>query len=114
MINKILSLLILTSWGLNAFAQDTLTATLKVLADDKKYDSIIEKYAPISKDYSAKSLYYIGLAYYMKEDDNNCIRFMNLAISKDSKDPVPYYIKASTLNYMKSYEEAIKTFQTAI
>ncbi len=112
--NKIFSLLILTFCSLTVLAQDTLTTTLKSLTDDKKYDRIIEKYAPMPKDYSAKSLYYIGLAYYMKEDDNNCIKFMNLSIDKDSKDPKPYYIKASTLNYMKSFEEAVKTFQSAI
>ncbi|MEO5681724.1 MAG: tetratricopeptide repeat protein [Chitinophagaceae bacterium] len=112
--NKIFSLLIFTFCSLTALAQDTLTATLKILTNDKKYDRIIEKYAPAPKDYSAKSLYYIGLAYYMKEDDNNCIKFMNLSIDKDAKDPKPYYIKASTLNYMKNFDEAVKIFQSAI
>lgn len=111
---KIFPFLILTFCSLTDLAQDTLTTTLKSLTDDKKYDRIIEKYAPTSKDYSAKSLYYIGLAYYMKEDDNNCVKFMNLSIDKDSKDPQPYYIKASTLNYMKHFDDAVKTFQSAI
>jgi tetratricopeptide (TPR) repeat protein len=112
--NKIFFSFILTFCSLTVFGQDTLTTTLKNLSDDKKYDKIIEKYAPTPKDYSAKSLYYIGLAYYMKEDDNNCIKFMNLSIDKESKDPKPYYIKASTLNYMKNFDEAVKTFQSAI
>lgn len=112
--NKIFSFLILTFFSLTVFGQDTLTVTLENLTDDKKYNSIIEKYASSPKDYSAKSLYYIGLAYYMKEDDNNCIKFMNLSIDKDSKDPKPYYIKASTLNYMKNFDDAVKTFQSAI
>lgn len=112
--NKIFSLLICTFCSLTALAQDTLSAILKSLTDDKKYDRIIDNYAATPKDYSAKSLYYIGLAYYMKEDDNNCIKFMNLSIDKDSKDPKPYYIKASTLNYMKNFEYAVKTFQSAI
>ncbi len=50
----------------------------------------------------------------MKEDDNNCLKFINLSIDKDSKDPAPYYIKASTLNYMEKYEEAIESFKQAI
>ena len=82
--------------------------------DKKQYDKVIEQYASKSKDLSAKSLYYVGLAYYMKEDDNNCIKFMDFSISKDSKDPAPFYIKASTLNYMKKYDEAVKGFQSAI
>ena len=112
--SKLFSLLILTIWTLTVFGQDALTTTLKNLSADKKYDKIIEQYATTPKDYSAKSLYYIGHAYYMKADDNNCIKFINLSLNKDSKDPQPYYIKASTLNYMKNFDEAVKTFQLAI
>jgi tetratricopeptide (TPR) repeat protein len=109
-----LAIAILTICSVAIFAQDKITDELKVLSDNKQYDKIIEQYASKSKDYSAKSLYYIGLAYYMKEDDSNCIKFMDLSIDKDAKDPAPYYIKASTLNYMGKYGEAIKYFQTAI
>jgi len=105
---------ILTICNLTIFAQDKVTEELKALLDSKQYGKIIEQYAPKSNDYSAKSLYYIGEAYYMTEDDNNCIKFMDLSIRKDDKDPAPYYIKASTLNYMGKYNEAIKSFQSAI
>lgn len=111
---NILATLILTFCGLTIFAQDVTTTELKALSDKKQYDKVIEQYASKSKDLSAKSLYYVGLAYYMKEDDNNCITFMNLSIDKDTKDPAPFYIKASTLNYMKKYDEAVKSFQSAI
>ena len=113
-IKNILATLILTISSLTIFAQDKVTGELKTLSDDKQFDKIIEQHASKSKDYSAKSLYYIGLAYYMKEDDNNCIKFMNLSIDKNSKDPAPFYIKASTLNYMQKYDDAIKSFQSAI
>jgi len=112
--NNILTTVILTICSLTIFAQDKTTQEIKVLSDNKQYDKIIEQHASKSKDYTAKSLYYIGLAYYLKEDDNNCIKFMNLSIDKDSKDPAPFYIKASTLNYMQKFEEAIESFQLAI
>ena len=111
---NILATFILTICSLTIFAQDKTTEDLKTLSDNKQYDKIIEQHASKAKDYSAKSLYYIGLAYYMKEDDNNCIKFMNLSIDKDPKDPAPFYIKASTLNYMEKYDEAVKSFQSAI
>jgi len=111
---RFLTTIILTFFSMTIFAQDNTTAELKALSDKKQYDKIIEQYSSKSKDLSAKSLYYVGLAYYMKEDDNNCIKFMNLSIDKDSKDPAPFYIKASTLNYMKKYDEAVKGFQSAI
>ena len=113
-VKNIISSLILTIYSLTIFAQDQTTENLKTLSDTKQFDKIIEQHASKSKDYNAKALYYIGQAYYMKEDDNNCLKFMNLSIEKDSKDPAPLYIKASTLNYMKKYEEAIKSFQLAI
>jgi tetratricopeptide (TPR) repeat protein len=111
---NILAISILTIYSLTIFAQDKITDELKTLKDNKQYDIIISQYASKCNDCSAKSLYYIGLAFYMKEDDNNCIQFMNLSIEKDAKDPAPFYIKASTLNYMEKYDEAIKGFQAAI
>jgi tetratricopeptide (TPR) repeat protein len=115
MITKnILATLTLTICSLTIFAQDKIADELKTLADNKQYDKIIQQHASRSKDYSAKSLYYIGLAYYMKEDDNSCIKFMTQSIDKDQKDPAPYYIKASTLNYLQKYDEAINGFKSAI
>lgn len=111
---NILTTFILTICSLTIFAQDKITDELKTLTDNKQYDKIISQYASKCNDCSAKSLYYIGLAYYMKEDDNNCSKFMDKAIEKDAKDPKPFYIKASTLNYMKKYDDAVKTFQSAI
>ena len=111
--NKILTtvfLVICTS----VFGQDKVTTELKDLSDNNKYAEIIKNYTSNTKDYSAKSMYYIGLAYYMTEDDNNCIKYMDLSIKKDSKDPAPYYIKASTLNYMGKYKDAIECFNDAI
>jgi tetratricopeptide (TPR) repeat protein len=113
-VKNIISSLILTIYSLTIFAQDHTTENLKTLSDNKQFDQIIEQHASKSNDYSAKALYYIGQAYYMKEDDNNCLKFMTLSIEKDSKDPAPLYIKASTLNYMQKYDEAVKSFQLAI
>lgn len=105
---------ILTINSLTIIAQDKTTEGLKALSDNKQYSEIIEQYVSKPNDYSAKSLYYIGQAFYMKEDDENCIKFMDLSINKDPKDPAPFYIKASTLNYMQKYDEAINNFQSAI
>jgi len=112
--NKILPTFILSVCCLTLLGQDKITDVLKTLSDNKQYDKIIEQHSSNSKDYSAKSLYFIGLAYYMKEDDDNSIKFMNQSIDKNSEDPAPHYIKASTLNYMGKHNEAIKCFQIAI
>ncbi len=87
---NILATLILTICTLTIFAQDNTVTELKALVDRKQYDKVIEQYASKSNELSAKSLYYVGLSYYMKEDDNNCIKFMKLSIDKDEKDPAPF------------------------
>ena len=102
---KILTVFILSICSLVIFAQDETTKELETLSDNKQYDKIIAQHVPKSKDYSAKSLYYIGLAYYMKEDDKNCIKFMDLALDKDAKYSAAYFIKASTLYYQEKYQE---------
>jgi tetratricopeptide (TPR) repeat protein len=112
--NKILSMIIIGLISLNAFSQDEITKQLKADYESEKYDQIIKEHSEKATEYSAKSLYYIGLAFYMKEDDNNCLKFMDKSIGKNAEDPKPFYIKASTLNYMQKYDEAIKPFQSAI
>ncbi|MEL1245897.1 tetratricopeptide repeat protein [Flavobacterium sp. DGU11] len=111
---KFILTLLLTISTMSIFAQGKVDDEIKALSGNKQYEKIIEQYASRSGECSAKSLYYIGLAYYMKEDDNSCIKFMDMSIGKDAKDPAPHYIKGSTLNYMDKYDEAIRSFQTAI
>ena len=98
--------------SLTIYAQDE--EKMKSLCDNEQYQEIIDIYASDAKEYSAKSLYYIGFSYYMLEDDSNCIKYMDLSIDKNPNDPAPYFIKANTLNYMEKFEDAIAYFQKAI
>ncbi len=111
--NKIATTFILSLFSITLFAQDK-SFEVKVLAESQQYSKLIEQYAPSSNDLSARALYYIGYAYFMKEDDQNCLKFMDLSIAKDAKDPAPHYIKGATLNYTERYQEAVQAFQTAI
>lgn len=99
---------------LATFGQDTLENKLKILLDLGQYNTIIKKYAPGAGNYSAKAAYYVGFAYFMKEDNDNCIRWMNVAIGKDPKAARPYFMRAATFNFMEKYNEAIKDFRSAI
>ena len=98
--------------SLTVYAQDE--EKMKSLCDKEQFQEVINIYASDTKDYSARSLYYIGLSYYMLEDDTNCIKYIDLSISKSSNDAAPYFIKASTLNYMGNFEEAVGYFKKAI
>lgn len=106
--------LFLTIFSLTVMAQDDQTTVIQELYDNQKYDEIINGHASKAKEYSAKTMYYIGMAYYMKADDNNCIKYMNMSIDKDPSDPDAHYIKGMTYNYMGQFDNAIKSFNKAI
>lgn len=106
--------LLLTLLSLTVMAQDDLTTELKGLYDNQKYDEIIDSHAAKAKKYPAKAIYYIGMAYYMKADDNNCVKYMDMSIDKDPSDPDAHYIKGMTYNYLGQFENAIKSFNKAI
>lgn len=102
-------------FGLTISAQENFSAVLKQFNTEKNYTQIIEQFASKSLNYSAQDLFYIGQAYFIKNDDVNCIKFMNLSIEKDKKNAGPaYYKKASSLNYLKKYDEAVQNFKSAI
>ncbi len=100
---------------IGAFAQTSIDVEIDGLLTLEQYQTIIDNYA--NKDvetYSARSIYYIGFSYYMLEDDDNCLKYMDLTIEKDPTNPAAYFIKASTYNYMNRFDDAIPCFQKAI
>jgi tetratricopeptide (TPR) repeat protein len=110
---KTLSLLIIAffSWLPFSFAQ---AEKLKALYEQQKYDEVI-KYKPgANEDLSAKSFYYIGMAYYMKEDDRNALKYLDQAIAKGPADHDMYFYKGMILFFMKKYEEALPFVDNAI
>ena len=99
---------------IHLFSQADITLRLENLYSEKKYDQILNDYEKNVNDYSAKSIYYIGMAHYMKANDNKCIELMNLSIEKDKSDPDPHYIKGMTFNYLNKFDDAIESFKKAI
>lgn len=95
-------------------AQETLENKLQALLSRKQYDTIIEKYAAGAAGYSARAIYYIGFACFVKEDNDNCIRLMSLAIQKDARFSRCYFVRAMTYTYIKKYPEAIIDLKSAI
>lgn len=105
-----LSLCLLT-WP--CIAQDDLSEKLNMLLNEQKFDEVINSYSN-SNGYSSNELYLIGMAYYMKSDDPNCLELMDLSIAKDSTNSKPYFIKGMTYNFMEKFDNGIKYFNKAI
>lgn len=95
-------------------AQDSLEIKLKALLDSGQYETVVSRYLPPQNSYSAKALYYIGFACYIREDNEYSLRLMTLSIKKDPDYSRAYFIRATTLNYMGKYEEAARDFRSAI
>lgn len=90
------------------------TAKMRAMIKAKQYDELIDAYAFKANELSSNEVYYIGLAYYRKEDDLNCQKYMTIAISKDASNANAYFIRGLSLEFLKHYDEALKNIQGAI
>lgn len=111
---KILLLITVVCLQNSLFAQNDKSEEIKALYENEEYDKIITEYSQDKEQLSAKSIYYLGVAHFIKEENEKCIQMMNLSIQKDDTDPGPYYIKGLTLNYLGKFNEAINSFEQAI
>ena len=111
---KILLTFIICLLSLSNYAQEQITTELEKAYDEEKYDLLISEHSEKVSEYPAKAIYYVGMAYYMKADDNNVLKLMDLSISKDKTDPDTHFIKGMTLNYLGQFDKAVTSFQNAI
>lgn len=109
-----LFILALALFAFQLFAQQEIVDELKQLKDGEQYEKIIKEHAGKAEDYPAKAVYYIGMAYYMTEEDEKCLEMMDLSLKKDDSDPDCHYIKAMTYSFMDEYDKAIASFNEAI
>jgi tetratricopeptide (TPR) repeat protein len=111
---KVIFTILIGLTSLIVYSQKDLTKSIKAQYESEQYDKIISEHSDKVNDYSAKAVYYVGMAYYMKADDNNCLKLMELSIKKDETDPDAFFIKGMTYNYMGQFDNAIKSFEKAI
>lgn len=96
------------------FCQEAETDKISKLYEAGEYEEVISKYASSELEYSADMLYYIGLSYMGMEDDENCVKYMDLAIEKDPTLIGPYYTKATSFLYLGKYSEAVPLYEKCI
>ena len=78
---------------------------MKLVFPDKEYDSLDLKSQNMCSKFKFSKVKVTSFG----NSDHDLISYIRF--NKDSKDPAPFYIKASTLNYMQKYNEAVKSFQ---
>lgn len=112
--NRIITVLILLVMNVSLYSNDELVKSIKAQYENEQYKEIIAEHSDKLDGYSAKAVCYVGKAYYMVADDDNCLKTMDLSIAKDDSDPDPYYIKGMTYNYMGQFQKALQLLEKAI
>ncbi len=111
---KIILLFIGSIVSFTASSQEDITHTLRDLYFSKQYNYIIKNYTDHADLYPAKAIYYIGMAYYVKVDHINALKYMQLSLDKDSNLSETHYIKGLSHNYLEEFDKAIICLKKAI
>lgn len=105
---KSLLLLLLLGFFSLSFSQN-----IKQQFEAGNFDEIIKDKGAVEK-LTGEELYYIGYAFFRKEDDLKAIEFYDKALIKGFNNPVIYFQKGLSLEYLNKLDDAITNFDTAI
>ncbi|HEU4634499.1 MAG TPA: tetratricopeptide repeat protein [Flavisolibacter sp.] len=86
-----------------------LSFNMRQFDDAIKYANLLKKNNP-----SEKTAFYIGKAYYEKEDLGNAIKFLDMASKEDEQNADVPYMVARAYADMQNYRSAIPYFQKAV
>lgn len=96
-----------------ANAQDR-ASEFRQLYQQQKYDEITKYKPKKNEELSAKALYYKGMAYYMRSEDGNAMKYLDMAIEKGPVDYDMFYYKGMLLYYANRLQESLPYFDHAI
>lgn len=111
---KIASLFFFLILSCHLIGQDAQTIYFRDLYGMEKFDEIIKNKNKKGEALSAKSMYYIGMAYFMKGNDDMALKYLDAALAKGSVDHDMFYYKGMTLFYKGRYIESLPFFDSAI
>ncbi|GAB5400634.1 MAG: hypothetical protein Aureis2KO_22190 [Aureisphaera sp.] len=111
---KYFTLALFFLFGLSIIAQEGIELEIQQAYEAGELDEIITRYGENTEGLSSKALYIVGMTYYAKEDDPNCIKFMNLAIEKDGNNASAHFMKGITLSFSGQFQESITSINKAI
>ncbi|MGZ3838356.1 MAG: tetratricopeptide repeat protein [Flavisolibacter sp.] len=86
-----------------------LSFNMRQFDDAIKYAALLEKADP-----SQKTAFYVGKAYYEKEDLGNAIKYLDIAAKQDDQNAEIPYMVAKAYADMQNYRSAIPYFQKAV
>lgn len=90
------------------FAQKVLK-----LYNEENFDEIVTMEKD-STSLSGEELYYVGYAFFRKENDVKAIDYYNKALKKGFDNPMLYFQKGYSQMFLKQYDQALENINTAI
>ena len=96
-----------------AFFSFSFSQTIKLQFEAGNFDELVKNKFNIER-LSGEELYYIGYAFFRKQDDHKAIEFYDKALIKGFNNPNIYFQKGLSEVYINKYSDAIKSFNTAI
>lgn len=110
--NIITSLLILIAGY--TYGQVDLSNHFKLLYDNEEYQEIIEYKPKKNEELTAKALYYKGMVHYLRSEDKQAMKYLDLAIDTGPVDHDMFYYKGMIYFYSDELPKAISYFDKAI
>ncbi|MCI3938788.1 hypothetical protein MQX03_16435 [Chryseobacterium aahli] len=83
------------------------------LFNEQNFDEIV-KLEKESETLSGEELYYVGYAFFRKENDVKAIEYYDKALSKKFDNVMLYFQKGYSLMFLKKYDQAIENINIAI
>lgn len=97
-----------------SYGQTDLSDNFKELYKQKQYDKIIKYKPKKGEELTAKAYYYVAMSYYMKQQDDNALKYFDIAINKGPVDHDMFFYKGMTLYYKGKYRESLPYYDKAI
>ena len=117
LMKKLLAVIIMVFSTILCFAQNNTFENEKyeLLDQQGQYESIINSIKESDESsYMARDYFYLGLAYFRLENDDEAQKYFKLAIQKAPDFSRAYYYLAGSYYYTNNLSEAIKNFQKCI
>ncbi len=112
-INKLIDL----SKVKQATSVEILIAEVEFLANSRRYDAAIQKlveYSKVAGKIDPSLYYYIGWLYYLKHENSNALKYLNLIPASALPMPKLYYLRGVLHEDNQEFDEAISEFKRAL
>jgi len=112
-INKLIDL----SKVKQATAVETVIAEVEFLATSRRYDAAIQKlveYSKVAGKIDPSLYYYIGWLYYLKNENANALKYLNLIPASALPMPKLYYLRGLLHEQSSENDEAVSEYKRAL